>query len=54
MLFVQYPKCTTCKKAEAWLKENKIDYESRHIKDNHPTGTENLDCTERSACEKVL
>lgn len=40
MLFVQYPKCTTCKKAEAWLKENKIDYESRHIKDNHPTAEE--------------
>ena len=40
MLFVQYPKCTTCKKAEAWLKENKVDYESRHIKDNHPTAEE--------------
>lgn len=40
MLFVQYPKCTTCKKAEAWLKENKIGYESRHIKDSNPTAEE--------------
>ncbi len=37
MLFVQYPKCTTCKKAESWLKENKVDYKSRHIKENNPT-----------------
>lgn len=37
MLFVQYPKCTTCKKAETWLKENKVDYKSRHIKESNPT-----------------
>ncbi len=32
MLFIQYPKCTTCKKAEKWLKDHDISYESRHIK----------------------
>lgn len=40
MLFVQYPKCTTCKKAEAWLKEKGTDYESRHIKEENPTAEE--------------
>lgn len=40
MLFVQYPKCSTCKKAESWLKENKINYESRHIKEENPTAEE--------------
>lgn len=37
MLFVQYPKCTTCIKAKKWLDENGVDYESRHIKENNPT-----------------
>ncbi len=37
MLFVQYPKCTTCKKAEKWLKDNGFSYESRHIKEANPT-----------------
>ena len=37
MLFVEYPKCTTCQKAKKWLDENKIEYEDRHIKENNPT-----------------
>ncbi len=37
MLFIQYPKCTTCKKAEKWLKDRDISYESRHIKEENPT-----------------
>lgn len=37
MLFIQYPKCTTCQKAKKWLDENGFDYESRHIKDENPT-----------------
>lgn len=40
MLFVQYPKCNTCKKAAAWLKEREISYESRDIKENNPTADE--------------
>ena len=36
-LFVCYPKCTTCKKAEKWLKENGVDYEARDIKNENPT-----------------
>lgn len=48
MLFVQYPKCSTCKKAEKWLKESGIDYESRHIKEENPTAEELKAWIERS------
>ncbi len=37
MLFVQYPKCTTCQKAKKWLDENGLKYEDRHIKEKNPT-----------------
>lgn len=37
MLFIEYPKCTTCQKARKWLDENGIKYESRHIKEDNPT-----------------
>lgn len=37
MLFVCYPKCSTCKKAENWLTENKIEFSLRDIKDENPT-----------------
>ena len=40
MLFIEYPKCTTCKKAKAWLDENGIEYTDRHIKENNPTKDE--------------
>ena len=37
MLFVCYPKCSTCQKAKQWLEQNKIKFEERHIKEDHPT-----------------
>ena len=37
MLFVYYPKCSTCKKAKKWLEENNIEFEERHIIDDNPT-----------------
>lgn len=37
MLFIEYPKCTTCKKAKKWLDDNGIEYTDRHIKDENPT-----------------
>lgn len=37
MLFIEYPKCTTCQKAKKWLDDNGIKYEDRHIKENNPT-----------------
>ena len=40
MLFVEYPKCSTCKKAKAWLDENNIEFDSRHIVEDNPTADE--------------
>lgn len=37
MLFVQYPKCSTCQKAKKWLDANKITYADRNIKEENPT-----------------
>jgi arsenate reductase len=37
MLFVCYPKCSTCKKAEKWLDENNITYDFRNIKLENPS-----------------
>lgn len=37
MLFIEYPKCTTCQKAKKWLDDNGIEYESRHIKEQNPS-----------------
>jgi arsenate reductase len=37
MLFIQYPPCTTCKKAKAWLDNHGVSYEDRHIKEQNPT-----------------
>lgn len=40
MLFVQYPKCSTCRKAQKWLDEHNIEYESRHIIEDNPQADE--------------
>lgn len=40
ILFIEYPKCTTCKKAKKWLIENEIDFEDRHIVEENPTEKE--------------
>ena len=37
MLFIEYPKCTTCQKAKKWLDDHGIAYTDRHIKENPPT-----------------
>lgn len=39
-LFVCYPKCSTCKKAENWLKEREVPYTFRDIKLDHPSRDE--------------
>ena len=48
MLFVCYPSCTTCKKAEKWLEDRKIPVEKRNIKDENPTEAELRDWHARS------
>ena len=40
MLFLCYPKCSTCRKAQSWLDGHGISYELRDIKLNHPTAAE--------------
>ncbi len=40
MLFVEYPKCSTCKKAKKWLDSHGIAYQARHIKEENPTVAE--------------
>ena len=37
MLFVEYPKCSTCQKARRWLEENGVAYTDRHILEQNPT-----------------
>ncbi len=48
MLFVEYPKCTTCQKARKWLEGNKVAFQSRHIKEEKPTARELRDWQARS------
>ena len=37
MLFLEYPPCSTCKKAKTWLEANGVAYTARHIKDENPS-----------------
>ena len=37
MLFLCYPKCSTCKKAKKWLEEHNIEFTERHIVEKNPT-----------------
>jgi len=48
MLFIHYPKCTTCQKAKKWLDEHKIVYTERHIVENNPTYEELKEWHEKS------
>ena len=40
MLFIEYPKCSTCKKAKKYLEEHGIEFEDRHIVEENPTKEE--------------
>lgn len=40
MLFLYYPKCSTCQKAKKWLDANEIEYTERLIKEENPTAEE--------------
>ena len=37
MLFICYPKCSTCQKAKKWLDEQNIQYVERHIAEDNPS-----------------
>ena len=48
MLFVWYPRCSTCRKARAWLDERGAALEIRDIRENNPTEAELRDWHRRS------
>ena len=48
MLFVCYPKCSTCMKAKKWLDEKGIEYEMRDIRQDNPNFTELKEWWEKS------
>lgn len=48
ILFLEYPKCTTCKKAKKWLDDNGIKYNARHIIENRPSKEELVEWYKRS------
>ena len=37
LLFLEYPPCSTCKKAKKWLTDHQIAFTSRHIKEENPS-----------------
>ena len=37
MLFLEYPPCSTCRKAKAWLDGHGVAYTARHIKEQNPS-----------------
>lgn len=48
MLFIEYPKCSTCQKAKKWLDDQGIKYIDRHIVENNPSYEELKLWTEKS------
>jgi len=48
MVFVCYPKCTTCQKAKKWLEERGVEFCERHIKEENPSADELREWHEKS------
>ena len=48
VLFVEYPKCSTCRRAKAWLDEHGVSYTDRHIVEDNPTAEELAEWKARS------
>lgn len=49
--FIQYPKCTTCKRAFKFLKDLGIEFEDRNIVENNPSKEELLEWMDKSGLE---
>ena len=49
MLFICYPKCSTCQRAQKWLDESGVQYTLRDIKTDNPSYEELAEWHERSA-----
>jgi len=48
MLFVHYPRCSTCKKAKKWLEENNLEFNEKDIVEDNPTFEELNEWFEKS------
>ena len=51
MLFIYYPKCSTCQKAKKWLNAHEIAFIDRHIAEENPTAEELREWIGRSGLE---
>ena len=40
MLFIEYPKCSTCRRAKKYLENKGIEFQDRHIVEENPTEEE--------------
>lgn len=40
LLFLEYPRCSTCQKARKWLEANDVEFTARHIVEQNPTAEE--------------
>ena len=50
-LFIEYPKCSTCKKAKKWLEDNNIEFKDRNIVEETPTVKELTEWIKRSGLD---
>lgn len=48
VLFLEYPTCSTCKRAKKWLDDHGVSYTDRHIVEDRPTAAELADWQARS------
>ena len=48
VLFIEYPKCSTCRRAKKWLDDHGVSYIDRHIVEDNPQAAEIADWQERS------
>ena len=51
ILFIEYPKCSTCQKAKKWLNAHEIAFIDRHIAEENPTAEELREWIGRSGLE---
>ena len=50
-IFIEYPRCSTCKKAKKWLEDNNIEFEDRNIVEETPTVKELTEWIKRSGLD---
>ena len=53
LLFIEYPKCTTCQKAKKWLEAQGVEFQSRHILEENPTREELAAWAERLPLKRL-